>query len=142
MTPKTTPLTYLEQATLIGFLALGEDYPFIAEVLDRPVGDLRSVAAEIARTQQLAAVVSNTVVTSPAKTPKAQAVLPEPPPEKPKPKWRPRRFRMLPIASRQAPRGTYDVTAALMGDPPAAAFERSLAKPAEIRPGRHSGKWS
>jgi|GEM_PF-3961439 len=127
------PFTYLEQATLVGFLALGEDYPFIAEVLGRTVCEVHSAYDDISWTRRLMETLPDTVVIASTAPKKAAQDTPAPSPVAVKPKWQPRRFRVLPTLSRQ-PKGLRDVTAQLMGDPVAAAFERSLQSPPPFRP--------
>ncbi|WP_298815434.1 hypothetical protein [uncultured Roseibium sp.] len=103
-------LSYRDLALLIGYTALGEGPVYIASQLD----------------------VSEELVLESWKA--IQATW------RTKPKYQPRRFRALPAMASQAGRGSKDLTARLMGDPSAAAAERSLAEPAPHR-GKHHAKY-
>ncbi|MGS4886117.1 hypothetical protein [Roseibium sp. MB-4] len=130
------PLSYRQQALLIGYVFLGEESAFIGQELGLTAQRVDLEYKEILATfgvsvtkpePQPVAVASPVAARSKSK-----------PVEIPKPvsptKWQPRRFRTIAAKSRQVPDHPCDLTARLMGDPSAAAYERSLAQPAPFRP--------
>lgn len=133
MIKATRPLTYRDQALLVGYTVLGEGMDFIAAELGRT-----QQATELAYKDILAAFQGIDLIplATPAARPKPPISPAQPAEAAPKrvAKWQPRRFRVLPVLSRTQSAGTRDVTAALMGDPSAAAFERSLQSPPPFRP--------
>lgn len=125
MSKALAPLTYRQQALLVGYLAFGESYSYIASELGRSV-----LAVELAYQNILAAFEEANLATSPIIR---ASPLPEPPkPNTPK-KWQQRKFRVLASVARQSPDLPVDVTAQVMGDPETAAFERSLKRPPAYR---------
>ncbi|WP_428527112.1 hypothetical protein [Roseibium sp.] len=155
MTKTTAPLTYRDQALLVGYTFLGEGMDFIAAELGRSALATELAYKDILATLQGVDHVPPVKPVSddhrPKTTPPVAAASSETRAAYERSagettshpaKWQPRRFRTLPSAVRQAQRGTRDVTAALMGDPSAAAYERSLARPATKRDAKHPAKWS
>lgn len=155
MTKIPAPLTYRDQALLVGYIFLGEGMDFIAAELGQS-----PLATELAYKDILSAIQGVDLVPpakpvsddhGPKTTPPVAAASSETRVANKRSagattshpaKWQLRRFRTIPSAVRQAERGPRDVTAALMGDPSAAAYERSLARPATKRAARHPAKWS
>jgi hypothetical protein len=132
MSKGLAPLTYRQQALMIGYLTLGEGFPFIAVELDRSVLAVELAYNNIISTLQnegrIAADISCAI--PPEKTEKPKT----------KDKWKPRKFRVLGSAVRRAQRSPIDVTANLMNDPAFAEFERSLKRPPAFREEPRYGK--
>ena len=116
--------SYADLARLIGYTALGESTDFIAEELGVSEATVNATWAAIDKG------LYGRPTPKPAHIPAPQPM--------PKPKYQPRKFRSLPGLAKMADRGPKDLTASLMGDPSAAAVERSFCKPA---PFKDSSKW-
>lgn len=134
MSKALAPLTYRQQALMVGYLSFGESIPFIASELERSV-----LAVELAYKHLIATFDGEDLITSPIRAPGSLPV-----PHKPsrKQKLAPRQFRVLKGAAFSAPDRPTDVTADLMRDPETAERERSFARPAKAPDPKHPRKWS
>ncbi len=143
--------TYADQALLIGYLALGEDFPSIAHLIGKSETQIRDcwttvsdlLAADVPAGSLPMTEAPRHLRERPQSAPVSTKTEDQTPPQKPPlKKWEPRKFRVSPFARSLAQRGPRDVTATLMGDPSAAQIERSLATLAKPRPSSHHTKWS
>lgn len=136
MSKGLAPLSYRQQALLIGYVLLGEESAFIGQELGLTAQRIDVEYKEILATFGVSVSMPEP---HPAAAAAPVAARSEPKPvEIPEPvsptKWQPRRFRTIAAKSKPVPDHPCDLTALLMGDPSAAAFERSLAQPAPFRP--------
>ncbi|MEP2707803.1 MAG: hypothetical protein ABJQ71_15245 [Roseibium sp.] len=143
--------TYSDQALLIGYLTLGEDFPSVAHLIGKSEAQIRDcwtkVSDLLAPDVPPVSLPMTEAPRQPRKRPQPAPVSAEaedqtPPQKSPLKKWEPRKFRVSPFARSLAQHGQRDVTATLMGDPSAAQLERSLATLAKPRPSSHHTKWS
>ncbi len=135
------PWTYRDIAAAIGLHLLGEDEDGVAAVLDRSPEDIRRQFTAI-ESLVFGAMNAPAAAPKPSRRSVVKKEAPVAATPRPKPKYRPRTFHVSPLVRHLPRNGQGDVTAQLMGDPTAAAAERSLTNPASHRPPERKAKWS